>query len=161
MTSPTCIGTRREWRARRGTRHCPQALGCQSSRCRTPAAASFAKEFGLATFIAAIGLGAAPAAISLIAEYGLVLPVLGALMSLTPAFISLLVGWKLMKIEMPILLGIIAGQHCSTPTITSLVSQAGNATPVIGYTVTYAISNVLLPLTGPIVIGLAGSLVPA
>ncbi|MDM9623055.1 aspartate-alanine antiporter [Rhizobium sp. S96] len=123
-----------------------------------PPAAEFAKEFGLATFIAAIGLAAGPGAIALIAEYGLILPVLGAAMSLTPALVSLFVGWKLMKIEMPILLGVIAGQHCSTPTISALVSQAGNATPVIGYTVTYAISNVLLPLVGPVVIALAESL---
>lgn len=88
-------------------------------------------------------------------QYGLILPVLGLLVSFIPAFVSLLVGSKLMKIETPILLGVIAGQHCSTPTISSLVSQAGNSIPVIGYTVTYAISNVLLPLMGPVVVALA------
>ncbi len=119
-----------------------------------PAAAEFAKDFGLATFIAAIGLSAGPGAIKLIMEYGLILPILGLLVSFLPALVSLFVGWKLMKIEAPILLGVIAGQHCSTPTISALVSQAGNSTPVIGYTVTYAISNVLLPLMGPVVVGL-------
>ncbi|CAN7324324.1 aspartate-alanine antiporter [Rhizobium sp. LjRoot98] len=123
-----------------------------------PAAAEFAKEFGLATFIAAIGLSAGPDAIDLIMEYGLILPVLGVLVSFLPALVSLFVGTKLMKIEAPILLGIIAGQHCSTPTISALVSQAGNSTPVIGYTVTYAISNVLLPLMGPVVVGLVMAL---
>ncbi len=63
-----------------------------------------------------------------------------------------------MKIETPILLGAIAGQHCSTPTISALVSRAGNSIPVIGYTVTYAISNVLLPLAGPIAVALASFL---
>ncbi|WP_426129539.1 hypothetical protein [Pararhizobium sp. PWRC1-1] len=119
-----------------------------------PAAVEFAKDFGLATFIAAIGLSAGPDAINLIMKYGLILPVLGLLVSFLPAVVSLFVGWKLMKIEAPILLGVIAGQHCSTPTISALVSQAGNSTPVIGYTVTYAISNVLLPLMGPVVVGL-------
>ncbi|WP_027997985.1 aspartate-alanine antiporter [Sinorhizobium arboris] len=119
------------------------------------AAADFAKEFGLAAFIAAIGLSAGPDAIKLVMQYGLILPVLGLLVSFIPAFVSLLVGWKLMKIETPILLGVIAGQHCSTPTISALVSQAGNSIPVIGYTVTYAISNVLLPLMGPVVVALA------
>lgn len=119
------------------------------------AAADFAKEFGLAAFIAAIGLSAGPDAIDLAMQYGLILPVLGLLVSFIPAFVSLLVGSKLMKIETPILLGVIAGQHCSTPTISALVSQAGNSIPVIGYTVTYAISNVLLPLMGPVVVALA------
>jgi hypothetical protein len=34
---------------------------------------------------------------------------------------------------------------------------AGNSVPLIGYTVTYAISSILLPLTGPIVVGLIGA----
>lgn len=119
------------------------------------AAAEFMKDFGLATFIAAIGLRAGPDAVALVREYGLILPLLGILVSVVPAIISLWVGWKLMKIDAPILLGIIAGQHCSTPTITALVGQAGNSTPVIGYTVTYAISNVLLPLLGPVIVGLS------
>jgi AspT/YidE/YbjL antiporter-like protein len=121
-------------------------------------AAKFAKDFGLAAFIAAIGLSAGPDAVKLVKQYGLILPVLGLLVSSVPALISLLVGWKLMKIETPILLGIIAGQHCSTPALSALVSQAGNSTPVIGYTVTYAISNVLLPLMGPVVVAISRGL---
>jgi putative transport protein len=121
-------------------------------------AAEFAKDFGLAVFIAAIGLSAGPDAIALILEYGLILPLLGLVVSFVPALVSLFVGSKLMKIDTPILLGAIAGQHCSTPTISALVSQAGNSTPVIGYTVTYAISNVLLPLMGPVIVGIASTL---
>ncbi len=121
-------------------------------------AAEFAKDFGLAVFIAAIGLSAGPDAIALILEYGLILPLLGLVVSFVPALVSLFIGSKLMKIDTPILLGAIAGQHCSTPTISALVSQAGNSTPVIGYTVTYAISNVLLPLMGPVIVGIAAAL---
>ncbi|HEX2891016.1 aspartate-alanine antiporter [Vineibacter terrae] len=121
-------------------------------------AAEVLKDLGLATFIAAVGLSAGPDAIRLIREYGLVLPVIGVLVSAVPAAVSLLIGHRLLKIEAPILLGAIAGQHCSTPTISALVSIAGNSTPVIGYTVTYAISNVLLPLLGPIVVWMAFAL---
>jgi AspT/YidE/YbjL antiporter-like protein len=121
-------------------------------------AAELAKDFGLAVFIAAIGLSAGPDAIALILEYGFILPLLGLVVSFVPALVSLFVGSKLMKIDTPILLGAIAGQHCSTPTISALVSQAGNSTPVIGYTVTYAISNVLLPLMGPVIVGIAAAL---
>jgi len=122
------------------------------------AAGEFAKDFGLAAFIAAIGLSAGPDAIALVKQYGLILPALGILVSVLPAFVSLVVGAKLMKIETPILLGVIAGQHCSTPTISALVSKAGSSIPVIGYTVTYAISNVLLPLMGPIAVAMAAEL---
>lgn len=120
------------------------------------AAADFMKDFGLATFIAAVGLSVGPEAFALLRQYGLILPVLSILVSALPALASLYIGRYLLRIEAPILLGAIAGQHCSTPAISALVSLAGNSTPVIGYTVTYAISNVLLPLMGPIVVGMAG-----
>ncbi|CAM5216184.1 Aspartate-alanine antiporter OS=Bosea thiooxidans OX=53254 GN=SAMN05660750_01448 PE=3 SV=1 [Bosea thiooxidans] len=121
-----------------------------------PAAAGFMKDFGLATFIAAVGLSVGPEAFTLLKQYGLILPVLSILVSALPALASLYIGRYLLKIEAPILLGAIAGQHCSTPAISALVSLAGNSTPVIGYTVTYAISNVLLPLMGPLVVGMVG-----
>jgi len=120
--------------------------------------AQFMKDFGLATFIAAVGLSVGPDAFALLREYGVVLPVLAILVSALPALISLYIGHYLLRIEAPILLGAIAGQHCSTPSISALVSLAGNSTPVIGYTVTYAISNVLLPLMGPVVVGMVGML---
>jgi len=121
-------------------------------------AAEILKDFGLATFIAAVGLSAGPDAIKLIREYGLILPVAGILVSVVPAAISLFIGHRWLKLDTPILLGAVAGQHCSTPTIMALTTAAGNGTPVIGYTITYAISNVLLPLLGPISVAVAGAL---
>lgn len=121
-------------------------------------AAEFAKDFGLAAFIACVGLAAGKDAIRLIMQYGAILPVLGIAMAVTPALVSLFVGTRLLKIEPPLLLGAIAGQQCSTPAITALVSQSNSAIPVVGYTVTYAISNVLLPLMGPVVVSLAVAL---
>jgi putative transport protein len=120
-----------------------------------PAAAQILKDFGLATFIAAVGLSAGPDAIKLIRQYGVSLPLIGVLMVLVPGLLSLLIGRYLLKLDIPTLLGAIAGQQCSTPAISALVGVTGNSTPVIGYTITYAVSNVLLPLMGPLVVGLA------
>jgi len=119
------------------------------------AAAQVLKDFGLATFIAAVGLSAGPDAIKLVREYGLALPAAGILMVLIPGLLSLWIGRMFLKLEAPMLLGAIAGQQCSTPAISALVGVAGNSTPVIGYTITYALSNILLPLMGPVVVGLA------
>jgi putative transport protein len=120
------------------------------------AAAQILKDFGLATFIAAVGLSAGPDAIKLVREYGLALPVVGILMVLVPGLLSLWIGRMFLKLDAPMLLGAIAGQQCSTPAISALVGVTGNSTPVIGYTITYALSNILLPLMGPVVVGLAG-----
>jgi AspT/YidE/YbjL antiporter-like protein len=119
------------------------------------AAAQVLKDFGLATFIAAVGLSAGPDAIKLVREFGLALPLAGILMVLIPGLLSLWIGHMFLKLEAPMLLGAIAGQQCSTPAISALVGVTGNSTPVIGYTITYALSNILLPLMGPVVVGLA------
>lgn len=113
------------------------------------------KDLGLAIFVACVGLSAGPDALSLIREQGAVLPLIGLLVSLGPACLSLWVGHKLLKIEGPLLVGAIAGQHVSTPAISAILTASGSSVPLLGYTVTYAIANVLLPVLGPIIVSLA------
>ncbi|MFI6519244.1 aspartate-alanine antiporter [Spirillospora sp. NPDC050679] len=123
-----------------------------------PAAAGVIKDLGLATFICAVGLSSGPQAVKLIGHYGFALPAAGILMTLIPASISLLVAWKAMKLPAPLALGSIAGQQCSTPAITAIQQAAGNSTPMLAYTIVYALSNVVLPLLGPVAVALARAL---
>ncbi|MEW1923727.1 aspartate-alanine antiporter [Streptomyces sp. NPDC088360] len=122
-----------------------------------PQAANTLKDMGLAIFIACTGLVSGPQAWPLLKEYGVLLPFAGIAMVLVPATISLVVGRKLLKIEKPLLIGAIAGQQCSTPAITSVTQVAQSSVPLLGYTITYALSNFLLPLTGPILVGVLGA----
>ncbi|SED61975.1 aspartate-alanine antiporter [Streptomyces sp. 2131.1] len=122
-----------------------------------PQAANTLKDLGLAVFIACTGLTAGPQAWPLLKEYGALLPFAGIAMVLVPATISLVVGLKLLRIEKPLLIGAIAGQQCSTPAITSITQVAQSSVPLLGYTITYALSNFLLPLTGPVLVGVLGS----
>ncbi|CAM5313763.1 aspartate-alanine antiporter [Streptomyces spiroverticillatus] len=122
-----------------------------------PQAATTLKDMGLALFIACTGLVSGPQAWPLLKEYGALLPFAGIAMVLVPATLSLLVGRKLLKIEKPLLIGAIAGQQCSTPAITSITQTAQSSVPMLGYTITYTLSNFLLPLTGPILVGVLGA----
>ncbi|MFG2921810.1 aspartate-alanine antiporter [Streptomyces sp. NPDC048305] len=122
-----------------------------------PQAASTLKDMGLAVFIACTGLAAGPQAWPLLKEYGALLPFAGIAMVLVPATISLFVGRRFLKIEKPLLIGAIAGQQCSTPAITSVTQVAQSSVPLLGYTITYTLSNFLLPLTGPILVGVLGA----
>ncbi|WP_433221300.1 aspartate-alanine antiporter [Dactylosporangium sp. CS-047395] len=123
-----------------------------------PAAAQVVKDLGLATFICAVGLSSGPQAIDLIARYGIALPIVGVLVTLIPASISLLIAWKVLHLPAPLTLGAVAGQQCSTPAATAVQQAAGNTTPLMSYTVVYAMSNVVLPLLGPIVVAMTGIL---
>ncbi|MEU8774411.1 aspartate-alanine antiporter [Streptomyces sp. NPDC048606] len=122
-----------------------------------PQAATTIKDMGLAVFIACTGLTSGPQAWPLLKEYGALLPFAGIAMVLVPATLSLFVGRKLLGIEPPLLIGAIAGQQCSTPAITSVTQVAQSSVPMLGYTITYALSNFLLPLTGPILVGILGA----
>jgi putative transport protein len=113
------------------------------------------KDVGLAIFVACVGLSAGPQAVALIREHGAALPLIGLLVSLGPASLSLWVGHKLLKIPGPLLVGAIAGQHVSTPAISAIMAASSSAVPLLGYTVTYAVANVLLPVLGPIIVSLA------
>ena len=117
------------------------------------------KDIGLTTFIACVGLQAGPQALTLIAQYGVTLPLIGVAIALGPALVSMLIGRFVFKLSTPVLLGAIAGQQCSTPALSAIQNAAGNSTPLLGYTITYAISNVVLPLMGPLIVGLAGLMI--
>ncbi|WP_229847508.1 aspartate-alanine antiporter, partial [Kitasatospora griseola] len=121
-----------------------------------PVAAQTMKDLGLAMFIAVTGMAAGPDAGPLLKQYPVLLPAAGILMVAVPAFLGLFVGRRLLKIEPPILIGAIAGQQCSTPAITAIGNVAQSSVPMLGYTITYTISNFLLPLTGPVLVGLVG-----
>jgi uncharacterized transporter YbjL len=53
----------------------------------------------------------------------------------------------------PILIcGAITGNLTSTPSLNGVIEAADSSTPVLGYTVSYAISNVLLTFLGPVIV---------
>ncbi|MDA2808961.1 hypothetical protein [Nocardiopsis suaedae] len=56
-------------------------------------------------------------------------------------------------------MGAVAGQRCSAPAISQVVSTADSNVPMLSYTIAYAISNILLPFTGPVMMALAGAVV--
>jgi aspartate-alanine antiporter len=122
-----------------------------------PAASQILKDLGLAVYIAAIGLTSAPGVLALLKARGWQLPVAAVFVSLIPTLASLYIGRYLLRMEPAILCGAIAGQQASTPAIKATEAAAGNSVPVIGYTVTYAIANVLLPLLGPIFVAAMGA----
>ncbi|MDN3242440.1 aspartate-alanine antiporter [Glycomyces tritici] len=118
-------------------------------------AADVIKTLGLAVFICAVGLSSGPQAVELVKEFGWGLPIAGVAMTAIPAFLSFFVAWKFMKLPAPLVLGSVTGQQCSTPGVTAVQAAAGNATPLMAYTIVYAFSNVVLPLLGPIVVAMA------
>lgn len=118
-------------------------------------ASNYLRDFGLAVFVAVTGIEAGPQAINTIKQYGLELFALGVGVTIIPQIISFFISYYLLRIKNPIiLLSTIAGGRSANPAFAALLEKSGNATPVVPFTASYAIANILLTLWGPIIIGL-------
>jgi putative transport protein len=114
--------------------------------------AQYLRDFGLAVFIVSIGLETGPQALAQIQQYGLMMPALGICAVLFPCMGMLLYGRFVLKMNPVILCGAITGNLTSTPALNGVIDAARSSAPVLGYTVSYAISNVLLTFLGPIIV---------
>jgi len=121
-----------------------------------PPAAQWAfSELGLTAFAAVVGLMAGPRALAAMQEHGLAILGAGVLVTLIPPLVAFYAGRYLLKIHPLILLGGIAGSQTEAASMNTIIEESGSQTPVIGFTVCYAISNVLFAVWGPIIVALS------
>ena len=118
-------------------------------------ASNFLRDFGLAVFVAIVGISAGPQAVATIQQYGLTLFFLGIGVTIIPQIVVFYFSYYVLRIRNPIeALACVVGGRSANPGFASLLAKAGNATPVVTFTVTYAVANVFLTIWGPLVIGI-------
>ena len=118
-------------------------------------ASNFLRDFGLAVFVGIVGITAGPQALVAIKQYGLTLLFLGVGVTLIPQIVTFFFSYYVLRIRNPIeALACVAGGRSANPAFAALLAKAGNATPVVSFTVTYAVANVFLTLWGPIIVGI-------
>jgi putative transport protein len=107
---------------------------------------------GLAVFIGVVGLNAGPSFVTGLRVTGLSLLVAGFLVAAAPHAAALLFGRYVLRINPVILLGSCAGAGTATAALRAIQDEAGSKLPVLGYTVPYAIGNILLTAWGPVIV---------
>jgi len=118
-------------------------------------ASNFLRDFGLAVFVGIVGISAGPQALVAIEHYGLTLFFLGVGVTLIPQIVTFFFSYHVLRIRNPIeALACVAGGRSANPAFAALLTKAGNATPVVSFTVTYAVANVFLTLWGPLIVGI-------
>lgn len=105
-------------------------------------------NLGLNVFIAVIGIESAPSFVAGIKAVGPMLFVAGAIATMIPIFFGLWLGHKVFKFNPAITLGCCAGTRTCTAALGAVQTSIGSSLPAIGYTVTYAVSNILLVIWG-------------
>lgn len=116
------------------------------------ATAMHLRDYGLAIFIASVGLASGPQALALLQEKGIMLPVLSLIVVLVPLISCTFYAKLVLKMNPVVICGSLAGMLTCTPALNALVSEAESEAPVNGYTVPYAVANVILTLLGPIIV---------
>ena len=109
-------------------------------------------EFGLSAFAAVIGLSAGPKAVAAIHEQGVMLLIVGAVVTIVPLVVALYFGRWVLKLHPVVLLGALCGGQTVAAALSAVNEETESMTPVLGFTVTYAISNVLLAVWGPVIV---------
>jgi putative transport protein len=107
---------------------------------------------GLAVFIGCVGLSAGPSFAAGLRTAGPSLLLVGFVLALTPHAVAMLFGRYVLKMNPVILLGACAGAGTATAALRAIQDEAGSRLPVLGYTVPYAIGNILLTAWGPVIV---------
>ena len=107
---------------------------------------------GLAVFIGIVGLTAGPTFVTGLRQTGPSLLIVGFIVAATPHIVALLFGRHVLKMDPVILFGACAGAGTVTAALRAIQDEADSKLPVLGYTVPYAIGNILLTAWGPVIV---------
>ncbi|MFJ3904218.1 aspartate-alanine antiporter [Streptomyces sp. NPDC090025] len=117
-----------------------------------PGAQWFMDTFGLCAFVAVVGINAGPSFTSGLSTAGWGLLLWGAVATVIPLLVGFLVGHYIQKIRFPILMGVLAGDQTTTAAIGAINEQSRSQIPTLGYTIPYAVGNVLLTIWGAVIV---------
>lgn len=99
------------------------------------------RQIGLILFLAGIGTRAGSALLTTFTQGGgLMLVLAGALATCTMVLTVLWVGYRLLRIPMSILVGMVAGLQTHPALLSFATEQTGNDVPMIGYTAVYPVA---------------------
>ncbi|MFF8377019.1 aspartate-alanine antiporter [Streptomyces sp. NPDC015661] len=117
-----------------------------------PGAQWFMDTLGLCLFVAVVGINAGPSFTSGLSTAGWGLLVWGAVATVVPLIVGFLYGHYVQKIRFPILMGVLAGGQTTTAAIGAINEQSKSQIPTLGYTIPYAVGNVLLTIWGAVIV---------
>jgi putative transport protein len=120
-------------------------------RIPTPALWVF-NNVGLTAFIAVVGITCGPGFVAGLKTAGLSLFLWGVFVTTVPFIVGIYTGKYLFKMHPGIVLGACAGARTTTAALGAIQDEAQSKVPALGYTITYAVGNVLLITWGVVIV---------
>ncbi|MFD6534259.1 aspartate-alanine antiporter [Streptomyces sp. NPDC060184] len=117
-----------------------------------PGAQWFMDTLGLCVFVAVVGINAGPSFTSGLSDAGWGLLLLGAVATVVPLIVGFLFGHYVQRIQFPVLMGVLAGGQTTTAAIGAINETSKSQIPTLGYTIPYAVGNVLLTVWGAVIV---------
>jgi len=112
----------------------------------------FMNSVGLNVFIAIVGLSSGPKFVAGLQQLGFSLFLWGVFATTLPIILAMYVGKYLFRFDDAIVLGCVSGARTTTASLGMVNDIAKSQIPGLGYTVTYAVGNVLLTTWGMILV---------
>ena len=109
---------------------------------------------GLCVFIGVVGLSAGPSFIAGLKTTGISLVFVGLVSALLPHVVGVLFGRYVLKMNPLVVLGACAGAGTMTAALRAVQDEARSSVPALGYTVPYAVGNILLTAWGPVIVAM-------
>ena len=109
-------------------------------------------DLGLNLFIACVGITAGPQALHALQTNGGPILLAGIIVTLVPHITGIIFGLLILKLNPVLLFGGLAGAGTSTPGLDTIQEESDSSIPALGYTIPYAIGNILLTIWGSLII---------
>ncbi len=120
---------------------------------RIPAPALWVfNNIGLTAFIAVVGISCGPSFVAGLKTAGVSLFLWGVFVTTVPFIVGIFAGKYLFKMHPGIVLGACAGARTTTAALGAIQDEAKSKVPALGYTITYAVGNVLLITWGVVIV---------
>ncbi len=113
------------------------------------------RQFGLVLFLAGIGVGAGYTFISTVREGdGMRLLVAGAVITFSTAMLTLWLCYKVLKIPMGLVIGMVAGIHTQPAVLGFALEQSDDELPNVGYAAVFPIATIAKIVAAQILLAL-------
>lgn len=109
---------------------------------------------GLSVFMACVGLAAGPSFFAGLQKSGISLVFVGLIIAILPHIVSILFGRYVLRMNPVIVLGACSGAGTITAALRAIQEKAQSDLPALGYTVPYAIGNIVLTAWGPVLVAM-------